>query len=123
MRPSMILGTRIANPTTGGIFISTTEYPRREANNDTPAPIRPRTIERRDEAARNLLVHRVVAEFREMPCLRLTPAQAQRLFGLRSDVSARIIGKLVEEGVLRLGPDGRYASGPRGQISIFDTPE
>ena len=68
--------------------------------------------ERRDHASRDQLVQRVVAEFREMPCLRLTAPQAQRLFGLRSDVSARIITQLVEDGVLRLDPDGRYAARP-----------
>jgi hypothetical protein len=68
--------------------------------------------ERRDHASRDQLVQRVVAEFREMPCLRLTAPQAQRLFGLRSDVSARIISQLVEDGVLRLDPDGRYAARP-----------
>jgi hypothetical protein len=68
--------------------------------------------ERRDDASREQLVQRVLAEFREMPCLRLTAPQAQRLFGLRSDVSARIISQLVKDGVLRLDPDGRYAVRP-----------
>jgi hypothetical protein len=66
--------------------------------------------ERRDHVSRDELVQRVLAEFREMPCLRLTAPQAQRLFSLRSDVSARIIGQLVTDGVLRLDPDGRYAA-------------
>jgi hypothetical protein len=68
-----------------------------------------RSVERRNTASREALVQRVAAEFREMPCLRLTPAQARRLFGLRDDVSARVIGHLVGEGLLRLDPDGRYA--------------
>ena len=34
--------------------------------------------ERRDPVSRQGLVERVRAEFREMPCLRLTSAQAQR---------------------------------------------
>jgi hypothetical protein len=73
-------------------------------------PIRLRRGERRDLAAREQLVERITAEFREMPCLRLTPAQAERLFGLRSDIGARVIGELVRSGVLRLDEDRRYAA-------------
>lgn len=78
---------------------------------DSRPPVRRERGERRDEASRKALVERVIAEFREMPCLRLTAPQAQRLFGLRTDVSARIIAQLVRDGVLRLDPDGRYAAG------------
>ena len=66
-------------------------------------------VERRDLAARERLVQRVLSEFREMPCLRLTAAQAQRLFGLRADVGQRLIDSLVQQGLLRLDEDGRYA--------------
>jgi hypothetical protein len=69
-----------------------------------------RSVERRDRAARDLLVQRVTAEFREMPCLRVTAEQAERLFGLRSDISGRIISELMEQGLLRLDEDGRYAA-------------
>lgn len=73
-----------------------------------------RVSERRDEDARSQLVRRVLAEFREMPCLRLTPPQAQRLFGLREDVAARIIESLIGQGHLRLDADGRYAATESG---------
>ena len=63
---------------------------------------------RRNPAARDGLLHRVRAEFHEMPCLRLTREQAQRLFGLRPDVSERVLATLVREGTLTCGPDGRY---------------
>ena len=63
---------------------------------------------RRNPAARDQLLHRVRAEFREMPCLRLTREQAQRLFGLRADISERVLAALVREGTLTCGPDGRY---------------
>lgn len=66
--------------------------------------------ERRNRSSREQLVERILAEFREMPCLRLTRAQAQRLFGLRADVCERIIGKLMQDGLLRLDTDGRYAT-------------
>ena len=73
-----------------------------------PASARHRQ-DRRDEEARSRLVQRVLAEFREMPCLRLTADQAQRLFGLRPDVSRRIMDRLIEQGHVRIDADGRYA--------------
>lgn len=69
--------------------------------------LRPRT-DRRDVEARQQLIRRVRAEFREMPCLRLTAGQARRLFGLRSDVCDRILGELVDDGRLACGSDGRF---------------
>jgi len=92
--------------------MSITKYPDAE----TPAPVedirtaRRHQAERRDPVIRESLVHRVLAEFREMPCLRLTAPQAQRLFGLRPDISARVIGSLITSGQLRLDEDGRYAA-------------
>jgi hypothetical protein len=78
--------------------------------------IRRRLIDRRDSDSRAALVQRVLAEFHEMPCLRLTPAQAQRLFGMRSDVSSRVIGGLVKIGHLRLDADGRYAASTNARV-------
>jgi hypothetical protein len=73
-------------------------------------PLRKRgVVERRNNAARSALVNRVLAEFLEMPCLRLTSPQAQRLFGLREDISARVLDELIAGGRLRLDLDGRYA--------------
>ena len=69
---------------------------------------------RRNAAAREMLRERVLAEFREMPCLRLTPAQAQRLFGLRADVGTRILDTLVKTGHLRRDPDGRVTAASIG---------
>jgi len=66
--------------------------------------------ERRNYAAREGLARRVAAEFREMPDLRLTTAQAGRLFDLRTDVCARLIDRLVRDGVLRRDREGRYAT-------------
>jgi hypothetical protein len=64
--------------------------------------------ERRDLASREAVNERVRSEFREMPCLRLSAAQARRLFGLRDDICARVLSELVEEGLLAQGDDGRY---------------
>ena len=64
--------------------------------------------ERRNPVAREQIVSRVRAEFTEMPCLRLTAGQAQRLFGLRADVCQRVLGALVREHLLVCASDGRY---------------
>ena len=56
--------------------------------------------ERRNFAARAALLLRIRSEFEEMPCLCLTSAQAQRLFGLRADVCQRILAALLRERVL-----------------------
>jgi hypothetical protein len=61
---------------------------------------RPSRIDRRDDSSRHELLERVYGEFREMPCLRLTAAQARRLFGLRADVCERILAGLVADGRL-----------------------
>jgi hypothetical protein len=66
--------------------------------------------ERRDPVARARLEERVAAEFREMPCMRLTGVQASRLFNLRADICDRVIESLVRRGILRRDGDGRYAA-------------
>jgi hypothetical protein len=52
---------------------------------------------------------RVRRQFDEMPGTRLTLAQAARLFGLPGDTCARVLGRLVGDGVLCQMSDGRYA--------------
>ena len=47
------------------------------------------------------LIDRVAAEFREMPGLQLTPAQASRLLGIEPDACRRVIEALVGASVLR----------------------
>jgi hypothetical protein len=61
---------------------------------------RPPASDRRNQISRDALVQRVYGEFHEMPCMRLTPAQARRLFGLRSDVCERVLEDLVRSGSL-----------------------
>ena len=73
--------------------------------------------DRRNIASREHLLQRVRSEFKEMPCLRLTRGQAQRLFGLRADVCARVLAGLVDEGTLTCGPDGRYQTQNAGMWS------
>ncbi len=64
--------------------------------------------ERRDLASRAQLLCRVRAEFHEMPCLRVTVPQAERLFGLRPDICRRVLATLVADGTLYCGTDARY---------------
>ena len=45
---------------------------------------------------------RVRAEFREMPGLKLTPAQAARLFDLEPARCERVLDALIRDGVLAL---------------------
>jgi hypothetical protein len=54
------------------------------------------------------LVRRVREEFMEMPGLRLTHAQAQRLWGLDSGTCAKLLDVLVSVNFLALNADGRY---------------
>jgi hypothetical protein len=68
----------------------------------TPAP------DRRNDASREALLMRVRGEFTEMPCLRLTRGQAQRLFDLRPDICERVLATLVRDQTLICGIDGRY---------------
>lgn len=53
------------------------------------------------------LLHRVRAEFREVPGLRLTVAQAQRLWGLDRATCEAVLSRLTEAHVLTQGADGR----------------
>ena len=53
-------------------------------------------------------LHRVRAEFDEMPCLRVTIAEARRLFGLTDQSVAWVLRHLVSEGFLDTSERGEY---------------
>jgi len=74
-----------------------------------PRPMRLAGVERRDPVRRAAIVHRIAAEFREMPGLVLSVAQASRLLGLDRGAAERIRATLEGEGVLRRRPGGSYA--------------
>jgi hypothetical protein len=57
---------------------------------------------------------RIYSEFLEMPCLRLTAAQAQRLFGLGAQPCARMLDDLVARRFLARRPDGLYVRSTEG---------
>jgi hypothetical protein len=52
------------------------------------------------------LIYRVREEFREMPGLRLTPAQATRMWGLEDKTVAAVIDRLVAAEYLRWTDSG-----------------
>ena len=51
----------------------------------------------------------VKGEYIEMPGLRLTRSQVQRLWGLDHLVCTHVLAALVKENFLRLTEDGRYS--------------
>ena len=59
-------------------------------------------------AALHDLLRRVESEYREMPGMCVTAAQAQRLWGLDSTTCAFVLMTLVERRVLRRTPRGTY---------------
>lgn len=58
--------------------------------------------------AKALITERVRGEFREMPGLTLTLAQAGRLWSLDQVTCSEVLGQLVEAGFLRKRPDGSF---------------
>lgn len=61
-----------------------------------------------DVTTLELLLRRIRGEFRDMPGLKLTPAQASRLFGVEPTLCERLFMALVEGRHLLQGPDGRF---------------
>jgi hypothetical protein len=53
--------------------------------------------------------NRIRAEFMEMPGMRLTPGQVERLSGVSSSVCRLVLDDLVRAGFLSLGAHGAYA--------------
>jgi hypothetical protein len=56
------------------------------------------------------LLHRIMAEFHEMPGLRVTRRQASRLFGVSEDHCAGALDELVLRKLLRRQANGMYVS-------------
>jgi DNA-binding IclR family transcriptional regulator len=65
----------------------------------------------RPPATLEALGQRIDAEFREMPGMSLTEAQARRLFNLSESTCSRLLSLLVARGVLRRTEDGQYRRG------------
>jgi hypothetical protein len=73
-----------------------------------------RGVECRDVATRQALVHRLISEFDEMPGLRLSLAQASRLFGVTEAAAQRILTDLTEAGTLYRSVTNLYMRRDRG---------
>lgn len=58
---------------------------------------------------RSQLLRRIKAEYMEMPGLRLSVAQAGRLWGLDATACLDLLERLKTERFLQLRPDGTYA--------------
>jgi DNA-binding IclR family transcriptional regulator len=54
------------------------------------------------------LIRRVRSEYLEMPGLKLTPAQASRLWGLDPSTAQRLLGTLMDSQFLTRTRDGHY---------------
>jgi hypothetical protein len=66
-----------------------------------------------------LHIRRICGEYLEMPGLRLTSAQAQRLWGLDAPSCSEALQMLVEAGFLRRTPAGQYARSSDGAASAL----
>jgi hypothetical protein len=58
--------------------------------------------------ALHALLRRIESEYREMPGMCVTAAQAQRLWGLDATTCAFVLATLVERHILRRTPRGTY---------------
>jgi hypothetical protein len=55
------------------------------------------------------LLNRIRGEYLEMPGLRLTPAQAARLWSMELDLACALLSALVEAGFLTVARGGQHA--------------
>lgn len=69
---------------------------------------RRRSRERLPDHLWQATVRRVRGEFEEMPCLRVSMAQAGMLFGLPEGVCGWVLSRLESDGFLGRTPNGEY---------------
>lgn len=70
----------------------------------------------RGRAPHHTVVLRIVGEFMDMPGLRLTGLQAQRLFGMDEPLCITVLNLLVEDGFLAKGADQAYGRASEGSL-------
>ena len=73
-------------------------------------------------SADQMALARLVSEYLEMPGLRLTLAQAQRLMGLGEAECGRTLDALVQSGFLFRSTDGLYGRLGDGPIPVLSIP-
>ena len=66
------------------------------------------------------LIHRIQGEFLEMPGLRLTGAQARRLWGLDPSTCSGVLAALVDADFLTRTRDGAYVRRGAGDLRRTD---
>ena len=66
--------------------------------------------------SREQMIRRISGEYLEMPGLRLTAEQAQRLWGLDEQSCVEILSELVSTSFLTRTADGRYARASEGIV-------
>jgi hypothetical protein len=64
------------------------------------------------------IVNRVCSEFFEMPGLRLTRAQAQRLWGLDEPTTCQVLDQLLEIHFLQRTADGKFLRSTDGRFPV-----
>jgi predicted transcriptional regulator of viral defense system len=69
---------------------------------------RRRSRERLPDHQWHATMHRVRGEFEEMPCLRVSVAQARTLFGLQDRVCEWVLTRLESDGFLGRTSNGEY---------------
>lgn len=57
------------------------------------------------------LLRRIEGEYREMPGLSVTAAQAERLWGLDTTTCSFVLMTLIQRGILKRTPRGTYVQG------------
>lgn len=67
--------------------------------------------------SRDEMLRRISGEYLEMPGLRLTCEQAQRLWGLDHETCSDLLADLVASCFLARSPDGRYARMADGAVT------
>jgi hypothetical protein len=68
--------------------------------------------------SREQMICRISGEYLEMPGLRLTTAQAQRLWDLDHQSCCDLLGELVASSFLTRTADGRYARASEGIVQF-----
>jgi hypothetical protein len=66
--------------------------------------------------SREQMMRRICGEYLEMPGLRLTRPQAQRLWGLDAQTCAQLLESLMEDKFLYRMDDGMYARSTEGAV-------
>jgi hypothetical protein len=67
-----------------------------------------RATEPADTPGYRQALHRIRAEYLEMPGMRLTPEQVRRLSGVEASICDQVLEELVRAKFLRLGADGTF---------------